>query len=53
MKTRWGSCNIKNKTILLNLELAKRQIKEIEYVILHELSHLIEKKYITKILFQM
>lgn len=45
MKTRWGSCNIKNKTILLNLELAKRQIKEIEYVILHELSHLVEKTH--------
>ena len=45
MKTRWGSCSVKNKTILLNLELAKRQIKEIEYVILHELSHLVEKTH--------
>ena len=45
MKTRWGSCNINKKCINLNLELAKRHIIEIEYVILHELSHLVEKTH--------
>lgn len=45
MKTRWGSCNIARRSINLNLELAKRQPKEIEYVILHELSHLVERTH--------
>lgn len=45
MKTRWGSCNINKKSINFNLELAKRQVKEMEYVILHELSHLVEKTH--------
>ncbi|MBR3481700.1 MAG: M48 family metallopeptidase [Neisseriaceae bacterium] len=45
MKTKWGSCHIDKKTICLNLELAKRKYIEIEYVILHELSHLIEKTH--------
>ena len=45
MKTRWGSCSINKKSINFNLELAKRHIKEVEYVILHELSHLVEKTH--------
>ena len=45
MKTRWGSCNIEKRSINFNIELAKRQVKEIEYVILHELSHLVEKTH--------
>jgi len=40
MKTRWGSCNSKKLYINLNLELIKTPIKAIEYVILHELSHI-------------
>ena len=40
MKTRWGTCNTRTKKIWLNLELAKKPIECIEYVILHELSHL-------------
>ena len=43
MKTRWGSCNIKDKRIWINLELAKKPIVCLEYVILHELLHLIER----------
>lgn len=43
MKTRWGSCNIKAKRIWVNLELAKKPIICLEYVILHELIHLIER----------
>ena len=43
MKTKWGSCNIKSKSILFNLELAKKPIIHLEYVIVHELIHLHEK----------
>ena len=41
MNTRWGSCNYKKGYINLNLYLIKKDIKFIEYVILHELTHLI------------
>lgn len=41
MTTRWGVCNVKTKKITLNLELIKRNIKYLDYVIIHELSHLI------------
>jgi len=40
MKTRWGSCNYVKKYINLNVELIKRTPFEIEYVVLHELTHL-------------
>jgi predicted metal-dependent hydrolase len=48
MKTRWGTCNHKKKNIWLNLELAKKPEGCIEYVILHELLHLIEEKHSEK-----
>lgn len=41
MTSRWGVCNTRLKTITLNLELIKRDIKYLDYVIVHELSHLI------------
>ena len=41
MTSRWGVCNIRLKTITLNLELIKRDTKYLDYVIVHELSHLI------------
>ena len=41
MKTRWGVCNTKLKKITLNLELIKYDIKCLDYVIVHELSHLL------------
>ena len=41
MKTRWGSCNPYKGYINLNLELIKKPIYAIEYVVLHELTHLI------------
>lgn len=41
MKTRWGVCNIKDIKVTLNLELIKKDISCIDYVINHELSHLI------------
>lgn len=45
MKTRWGTCNHKSRRILLNLELAKKPVSCIEYVVVHELIHLIEKTH--------
>lgn len=42
MKTKWGSCNHKTKTIRLNTELVKKPKDLVEYVIVHELAHLIE-----------
>jgi len=48
MKTRWGTCNYKKKNIWLNLELAKKPESCIEYVVLHELLHLIEEKHSEK-----
>ncbi|WP_294964113.1 SprT family zinc-dependent metalloprotease [Sulfurimonas sp.] len=45
MKTKWGSCNIENKKILLNLELAKKSIENIEYIVVHELVHLMERHH--------
>ncbi len=41
MKTRWGVCNVKTHKITLNLELIKRNIECLDYVIVHELSHLL------------
>ena len=41
MTSRWGVCNIKNKNVTLNLELSKYDIKALDYVIVHELSHFI------------
>ena len=45
MKTRWGSCNIEAKRILLNLELAKKSPECLEYILVHELVHLHERKH--------
>jgi len=45
MKTRWGTCSHKAGRIWLNLELAKKPVSCIEYVVVHELLHLIEKKH--------
>ena len=45
MKTRWGSCTIEARRIWLNLELAKKPIPCIEYIIVHELVHLLERNH--------
>lgn len=41
MKTRWGVCNRRNKTVTLNSALIKESMDKIDYVIIHELSHLV------------
>ena len=43
MKSHWGSCNCVKQTIRLNSELAKRNSECLEYVIVHEMLHIIEK----------
>ena len=45
MKTRWGSCNVRKGRIWLNLELAKKPMRCLEYVIVHEMAHLIEPSH--------
>ena len=42
MKTRWGSCNHGARTIRLNSELAKKPPECLEYIVVHELIHLLE-----------
>lgn len=41
MKTRWGVCNIKTKTITLNSRLIEYKLDALDYVIIHELCHFI------------
>lgn len=43
MKTRWGSCNITQRRIWLNLELAKKPAECLEHVFVHEMVHLLER----------
>ena len=43
MKTRWGTCNIKAGRIWINLELAKKGPRCLEYIVVHEMVHLLEK----------
>jgi predicted metal-dependent hydrolase len=45
MKTRWGSCNAASGRIWLNLELAKKPPSCVEYILVHEMVHLLERKH--------
>ena len=45
MKTKWGTCNITARRIWLNLELAKVAPHLLEYVLVHELTHLLERHH--------
>jgi predicted metal-dependent hydrolase len=45
MRTKWGACNIDEKRIWLNLELAKKPLICIEYIVVHELVHLLERNH--------
>jgi len=45
MTTLWGTCNAKTGKLLLNLQLAKKTHECLEYIILHELCHLVEKNH--------
>ena len=45
MKTRWGSCNIRTRHICLNLILIQKPIECLEYVLIHEMVHLLEASH--------
>ena len=45
MKTKWGSCNHRARTIRLNTELVKKPKDLLEYVVVHEMLHLLEKTH--------
>ncbi|MEF9425774.1 MAG: M48 family metallopeptidase [Candidatus Mariimomonas ferrooxydans] len=45
MKTRWGTCNRRAKRIWLNLELAKKPTECLEFIAVHEMVHLLERKH--------
>lgn len=45
MKTKWGACNVEARRIWLNLELAKKPVQCLEYIIVHELVHLLERHH--------
>jgi len=45
MKTRWGTCNAEARRIWLNLELAKKPVRCLEYIVVHELAHLISRHH--------
>lgn len=45
MKTRWGVCNTKDNIITLNIQLYEYPVEELDYVIVHELAHLLEANH--------
>ncbi len=45
MKTRWGSCNIAEKRIWINVTLAQKDPVCLDYILIHELCHLYERKH--------
>jgi len=45
MKTKWGSCNPSSRHIWLNLELAKKPVQCLEYIVVHEMVHLLERHH--------
>jgi len=45
MRTKWGTCNINAKRIWLNLELAKKPIECLEYIVVHEMVHFLERHH--------
>ena len=51
MKTKWGTCNIEKRRIWLNLELAKKPERCLEYVIAHEMIHLLERRHNERFLY--
>lgn len=45
MKTKWGSCNPTSGSLWFNLELAKKPVQCLEYLVVHELVHLLERHH--------
>ncbi|MGI9212952.1 MAG: M48 family metallopeptidase [Methylococcaceae bacterium] len=48
MKSRWGSCNIRRHSLSINLELVRRHPVCLEYVLVHEMTHLLEPGHNTR-----
>ena len=53
MKTKWGTCNIEKKRIWINLELAKKPLYCLEYIIVHEMIHFLERHHNDRFLYLM
>ena len=53
MKRRWGTCNPVGRRIWINLELAKKPVQCLEYIILHEIVHLLERHHNEKFIAHM
>jgi predicted metal-dependent hydrolase len=45
MKTKWGSCATDNQRVWFNVELAKKPVECVEYIVVHELVHLLERNH--------
>ena len=45
MKTKWGTCQTASRSIWLNPELAKKNPRCLEYIVVHELTHLVERTH--------
>ena len=45
MKTCWGTCNRAARRIWLNLELVKKPVSCVEYILVHEMVHLVERSH--------
>jgi predicted metal-dependent hydrolase len=45
MKTKWGSCNRESGHIWFNVELAKKHPDSLEYIVVHEMTHLLERNH--------
>jgi predicted metal-dependent hydrolase len=45
MKTKWGGCNARSKSVRLNTELTKKPAECLEYIIVHEMAHLIVRHH--------
>ncbi len=45
MKTRWGTCNVAARRIWLNLELARKPASCLEYILVHEMVHLLDRHH--------
>ncbi len=45
MKTKWGTCNIEDRRMWLNLELAKKPTRCLEYIVVHEMTHFLERHH--------
>ncbi|MBN2387685.1 MAG: M48 family metallopeptidase [Anaerolineales bacterium] len=45
MKTKWGTCNIEARRVWVNLELAKKSERCLEFIVVHEMVHLLERHH--------